>query len=83
MSTTRFSKAAALAVLDARATRIAKAEHYDRGQGTAQLRTPRQSDAEREKEDALIDRAVEYGRMRAYEDFACAIEEQFRHEVAP
>lgn len=64
----RFSKALALEVLDAKAAAIAKRENFDRGNGTSQL-NPND-----------LSRAVEYGRMRAFEDFACAIEEGFRFE---
>ena len=71
----RFSKAAALAVLDARVERIADAEKFDRSNGTSQL-----SPKDRASDEALR-RAIEYGRMRAFEQFACAIEENFRFEV--
>lgn len=72
--TQRFSKSRALTALDIRSARIASAEKFDRGGGTAQLRTYRFGDP---KEDEVIRRAVEYGRMRAFEEFAEAIEENF------
>lgn len=70
----RFSKTSALAVLDARATRIAQREGFDRGNGTSQL-NPKER-----MFDEDIRRAVEYGRMRAFEEFACSIEEGFQFE---
>ena len=74
MSRARFSKSLALAVLDQRAARIAQQEGFDRSNGTSQLfPKDRMSDEE-------VRRAVEYGRMRAFEDFACAIEEGFAFE---
>lgn len=73
-TTKRFSKSAALAALDARAARIAARERFDRSNGTAQL-NPKDRMA-----DEDVRRAVEYGRMRAFEEFACAIEEGFRFE---
>ncbi len=77
MEKARFSKARALEVLDSRATRIAKEQRFDRSNGTAQL-SPRFAS---EAECSRIARAVEYGRMRAFEQFAEAIEEGFRHEA--
>jgi len=76
MERKRFSKATALQVLDARACRIAGEEKFDRSRGTAQLAPRGTPDAE----FARIERAVQYGRMRAFEEFACAIEEGFRFE---
>ena len=73
--TRRFSKGSALQVLDLRASRIATSHGFDRSHGTAQL-TKRSDPAT----EALIRRAVEYGRMRAYEEFACAIEEGFQFD---
>lgn len=73
----RFSKARALAVLDARAARIAEQENFNRSWGTAQLRAANSTEAE----ILRLDRAVEYGRMRAFEEFACSIEENFRFDV--
>ena len=66
----RFSKAKALEALDRRAQDIEKAQRFDRSNGTSQL-YPRGTP---ECECSRIARAVEYGRMRAYEEFACAIE---------
>ncbi len=77
--TNRFSKARALAALDARAACIATAQKFDRGNGTAQLRTMKFG--HNEAEDAVIARAVEYGRMRAFEQFAEAIEENFSFDM--
>lgn len=73
--TQRFSKARALAALDVRAARIAKSEKLNRSHGTAQLRSPKFGELPEEEE--VIRRAVEYGRMRAFEEFAEAIEENF------
>ncbi|ABM96924.1 hypothetical protein [Methylibium petroleiphilum] len=75
--TKRFGKSAALAALDARAARIAAEQKFDRSNGTSQLRPPGARD---EITDEIINRAVEYGRMRAFEQFAEAIEEGFRFE---
>jgi hypothetical protein len=70
----RFSKTTALQVLDDRASRIAQRERFNRSHGTRQLNP---SGAH----DELVRRAVEYGRMRAMEEFACAIEEGFRFDA--
>lgn len=72
----RFSKALALQALDMRSSRIARTEGFDRSGGTRQLDTSG-------KHDELVRRAVEYGRMRAFEQFACAIEEGFEFEGLP
>jgi hypothetical protein len=65
----RFSKAIALEVLDGLAAKIAEEQKFDRSNGTSQLKPKiRMSDAD-------VDRAVQYGRMRAFEEFACSIEE--------
>ncbi len=77
MEKVRFSKAKALEVLDALANRIAKEQRFDRSNGTAQL-SPRGTS---EAECSRIARAVEYGRMRAFEQFAENIEEGFRYEA--
>lgn len=74
----RFGKSAALAALDARAARIAAEQKFDLSNGTSQLRP--HGAARDEITDELINRAVEYGRMRAFEQFAEAIEEGFRFE---
>ena len=77
MERKRFSKAMALQVLDARADRIASEQRFDRRNGTSQL-SPRGAN---EAECSRIERAVQYGRMRAFEEFGCAIEEGFRFEA--
>jgi len=72
---TRFSKKTALEVLDAKAEEIAAAEKFDRNNGTSQLSPKcRISDED-------VRRAVEYGRMRAFEQFACSIEEGFAFDL--
>lgn len=76
MERKRFSKAIALQVLDARAGRIAREQRFDRSNGTSQL-CPRGAT---ESEVARIERAVQYGQMRAFEEFACSIEEGFRFD---
>jgi len=76
----RFSKARALAALDVRAARIAEREKLNRSHGTAQLRHPQFGGLPEEEE--VIRRAVEYGRMRAFEEFAEAIEENFSFDSA-
>lgn len=68
----RFSKALALHMLDASAARIAEEQRFQRSNGTSQLQP---KDRTRDEDVA---RAVEYGRMRAFEQFACWIEEGFR-----
>lgn len=71
MATKRFSKALALRALDKMADEIAKSKGFDRNNGTSQLRP-------KEREfDEDIHRAVDYGRMRAFEQFAEWIEEGF------
>ena len=77
MEPKRFSKALALEVLDKRSARIAAENRFDRSDGTAQL-MPRGSP---EPECSRIERAVEYGRMKAFEQFAEAIEEGFRFDA--
>lgn len=69
--TRRFSKGLALQVLDTYAAKIAAAQKFDRGNGTSQL------DPRDRMSDAQVARAVEYGRMRAFEQFAEWIEEGF------
>ena len=75
MEAKRFSKAAALEVLDKRASRIATEQKFDRSNGTSQLQ-PKGREL-----DAMIERAVEYGRMRAFEQFAESICEGFRFDA--
>lgn len=70
----RFSKKLALLALDAKAAAIAKRENFDRGNGTSQL------NPKARMFDEDVRRAVEYGRMRAFEEFACSIEEVFRFD---
>jgi hypothetical protein len=74
----RFSKAAVLEALDARSARIAREQGFNRSNGTSQLGPILHKDGE-----AMLARAVAYGRMRAFEDFACAIEEGFAFDAAP
>lgn len=75
MTTKRFSKSLSLLALEKRAARIAAKESFDRGNGTSQLHPKHRM------VDEDVRRAVEYGRMRAFEEFACAIEEGFRFEA--
>lgn len=70
MSKVRFSKKATLAALDKRAADIAQRFGIDRSNGIAQLSEDRGDETQK-----LIDRAVAYGKMRAYEQFAETIEE--------
>lgn len=67
--TRRFSKALALQVLDTEAAKIAAEQKFNRSNGTSQLR-PKGREF-----DEHIARAVEYGRMRAFEQFAEWIDE--------
>lgn len=76
MKVERFSKARALEALDVRADLICKKQRFCRNNGTAQL-SPRGTS---EAECARIARAVEYGRMKAFEQFAEAICEGFRFD---
>ena len=73
----RFTKKRTLEVLDARASKIASEQAFDRSGGTRQLYGLKFDDVLL----AQIDRAVAYGRMRAFEDFACAVEENHRFEA--
>jgi hypothetical protein len=70
MNAKRFSKALALEALAKRAARIAAEQRFDRSNGTSQLIARGAT----EPECARIQRAVEYGRMRAFEELALAIE---------
>jgi hypothetical protein len=74
MERQRFSKGKTLDVLGKHAARIAAEQRFDRSNGTSQL-TPRGAT---EPECSRIARAVEYGRMRAFEQFAEWICEGFR-----
>ena len=70
----RFSKATLLKLLDGRAARIAREQSFDRDKGTSQLEP-------KEREfDARIERAAQYGRMRAMEEIAESICEGFRFD---
>ena len=77
MEAKMFSKALALEVLDKRAERIAVEQRFDRSSGTSQL-APRGAT---EPECSRIARAVEYGRMKAFEQFAEAICEGFMFDA--
>jgi hypothetical protein len=59
--TTRFTKAAAIEQIQARADARQRAEKFDPNNGTSQL-WPRGAD---EKTKAMIDRAVSYGYLMA------------------
>ena len=76
MTMKRFSKVSALEALDKRSATIANAQQFDRSNGTSQLGALLNSDGE-----DILARAVEYGRMRAFEQFAEAICEGFDFEV--
>ena len=70
----RFSKATLLRLLDGRAARIAREQSFIRSTGTSQLKL-------KEREfDAHIQRAVEYGRMKAMEEIAESVCEGFRFD---
>lgn len=73
MDKKRFTKLRALKALDKRAVRIAMEQSFDLSNGTEQLSRGGLKDAE-------IERAVEYGRMIAFQEFKEAIEEDFRFE---
>lgn len=73
----RFSKTITLSVLRARVARIAKNEEFDRKNGTSQLRV---NGIDLKTQDELIRRAVEYGRMMAFQEFHEAIEDGFQFE---
>lgn len=76
-ATRRFSADMALAALDAMVDHIAQTEGFDRNNGTSQLKPKtRMSDED-------VDRAVAYGRMRAFEQFAAAILEKRVDRLAP
>ena len=69
----RFSKERLLAALDKRAEKIQKDQQFDRSRGTKQLE-PIGCD---EQMSAVIRRSVEYGRMRALEQIAEGVCENF------
>ena len=73
----RFSKALTLAVLDKSSSRIAVDQRFDLSNGTSQL-SPRGTT---EAECSRIARAVEYGRMKAFEQLANTIREGFGFEA--
>ncbi len=72
MAKQRFSKFAALQQIDQWTARIANEQKFDRNNGTSQLGPLLHKDGE-----AMLARAVEYGKMRALERFAEMIEEGF------
>lgn len=74
MSKPRFSKRAVIEFCDRHIDNILDAHKFDLGNGTAQLRIRRGPQTVVEV-DRMIDRAVEYGRLRAFEDVANAVEE--------
>lgn len=71
---TRFSKATLLKLLDGRAARIAREQVFDRHNGTSQLR-PKGREF-----DEHINRAVQYGRMRAMEEIAESARQSFQFD---
>jgi hypothetical protein len=73
MPQVRFSKARLLEALDKRAARVADEQKFDRSRGTKQLE-PRGCD---EQMAAAIRCAVEYGRMRGFEQIAEGVCENF------
>lgn len=75
MERQRFSKGLVLRALRKRAAVIASEKKFDRGNGTAQL--SRRWDSATEQ---LILRAVEYGRMKAFEQIATEIDEGHLYE---
>ena len=76
MERKRFSKASVLEVLDKRAARICSEQKFDRSNGTSQLGKILDNEGE-----AMLSRAVEYGRMRAFEQFAEAVCEGFMFDA--
>lgn len=75
MAKQRFSKFAALQQIDQWTARIAKEHKFDRSNGTSQLGPKLSPEGE-----AMLERAVEYGKMRALERFAEMIEEGFEFD---
>ena len=73
MEKKRFSKALAIEVLGKLAGRIETELRFNCADGTAQLAQIEPSERER----VMVARAVEYGRMRAFRQFAEAIEDVF------
>ena len=76
MERKRVSKALVLEVLDKRAANICREQKFDRSNGTSQLGPLMHKDGE-----VMLARAVEYGRMRAFEQFAEAVCEGFSFEA--
>jgi putative heme degradation protein len=66
----RFNRTRLIEQLRVMAVRAQEYNRFDHNNGTAQLR-PRQSD---DKQDALIDKAVAYGRWRALQDMVADLE---------
>ena len=73
MEKKRFSKALAREVLDRLAGQIEADQRFNRHDGPAQLAQRGSS----EPEWVVIARSVEYGRMRAFRQFAEAIDDVF------
>lgn len=72
MAKQRFSKQTVLEQLDRWTDRLAREHKFDRNNGTSQLGPLMCKDSE-----AVLARAVEYGKMRALERFAEMVEEGF------
>ena len=66
----RFNRTRLIEQIRVMAVRAQEYDHFDHNNGTAQLRQ-RPSD---DKQDALIDRAVAYGRWRALQDMVADLE---------
>lgn len=73
MSSARFSKASASTFLQGMASGIALTRGFDTGNGTAQLRVARVADPDQAK--ALVDRAIDYGRMNMFRSIVERLEE--------
>jgi hypothetical protein len=71
MSMARFNRTRLIEQLQEQADRQQQEHGFDQSNGTAQLR-PRPRNTEH---DALIDRAVAYGRWRATQDFATDLQD--------
>lgn len=72
MTKIRFSKQAALEQIDGWCARLTREQKFDRNNGTAQLGPLMAPDGE-----AILARAIEYGKLRALERFGEMIEEGF------
>ena len=66
----RFNRTRLIEQLRVMAVRVQEYNRFDHNNGTAQLR-PRPRD---DSQDALIDRAVAYGRWRALQDMVADLE---------